>query len=280
MHLAALILHGLGEGMAVRLAVNSDADERLARSHCLRNNNGTIAVVRLRQHLDAAVGSAIEGNLSRLQVELAGADGIVHQYRLVNLLPFRVRHAFALHQCHTYACQLMMIVNDNLVRGGLHVRGLSPQQVGSLVVGHFPLLRQCVLLPTHLEGICRGIFDKVHTGIIAIHVDGRTAVAPINLQGGRPHVFLTIEGVEHVGGTVAVGCKCARHAVLVVNDVDTHAVASDETKVGCPRHIILTQVAAHPDNAPTAHRILVEEGVTTSDGHKAAYHQTDDFSCG
>ena len=174
----------------------------------------------------------------------------------------------------------MAIVDDNLVGGGLHIDGLAPKQVGSLVIGHLALLRQDALLPAHLKRVGSRIFNVVDTRVIAIHVNRRTAVTPINLQRSRPYVLLAIEGIEHVGGAVARSSQVTWGAIVVIDNIHAHAVARDEAVVGGSRHILLTQVATQLDGIAASSSILNEEGVTAGNGNEATHHQADDFSCG
>ena len=122
---------------------------------------------------------------------------------------------------------------------GSHVAHLAPKEVARLVAAHLAVGRSAALVFLHLKLIVVDALG-VGEGIVAVNVDVRVLVFPVDVVGGFPLVVGFVERVAHVVATVAAGFQSAGRAAVVVDDVDAHHVSVAEAVVTdtCQRQLL------------------------------------------
>ncbi len=130
---------------------------------------------------------------------------------------------------------------DNTCRRS-HVSNLSPKEVACLIATHLTVGSLLTLVLLHLKLI---VIDALGTAerIVAIHVNMRVLVFPVEVVGGTPLVVCLVKSVAHIVATVATRLQSARIVAVVINDIHAHHVTIAETVVVDTCHCQLVDVA-------------------------------------
>ena len=220
-------------------SANGYAEQRSACRHALRHNDGAPLVVDARRYGCRAFYSAVLRHRAVSQVYGGLTAKVGYQYGFLRLYPFSclkarslykgytgVGHAVAHRQAHHACCRS-------------HVLGLAPKEVAGLVAAHRAVLRRCALVALHGKAV--GVYALGRAeGVIAIHVDVRVLVLPIQVVGRVPLISGLVKRMPNIVSSVSADLQRAGRIAVVVDNVDAHhvAVAKSVVVYSRNRHLV------------------------------------------
>ena len=118
----------------------------------------------------------------------------------------------------------------NHLVGRSYILGFSPQKVRSLVAADFTVSCRCALIFLDLESISLDVIGGTER-VIAIDVDVRLIVFPINVLSRSPRVSRFVERVFYVVSAIPSVEQCTCRRIIIIDDVDAHSIPVAETRV-------------------------------------------------
>ena len=229
-HLAGNVGEVLVPGEGVGHSAYGDAEQRGAALHGLWHDDGAPFVA------GAAGDGGCFGHIARRGHRPVGeVDGgfpleVGGQHDFLRVRPFPCGEAFTFHEGHAGIGHAVLHGQADDADGGGHVGHFAPEEVAGLIAAHFAVLARLVLVALHGEVVGLNAF-RFTERIVAVDVDVRVLVFPIEVVGRVPCVCRLVEGVAHVVAAVAGELQGARFVAVEVDDVDAHDVAVAEAVV-------------------------------------------------
>ena len=230
-------------------AVDSNREQRLARSNTLWHNDSTVAIAA-RLHNDALHRHlARSRSNTRSHINSGSAGGIHHEHTLIQRVPLASLEATALGEYHIDARQAVRKAQLHSLLARSDILGLSPQKVRLRIAVNTICAR---LVLRHLEGILRNAANR-GVGIVGVEVDVRLGILVVDIAARGPSVVGLVVGVASIVDLVALVDKRARSAVVigVVNTKETNLVAVAEATIVDTRGVGLRNTATDIDSNGT-----------------------------
>ena len=165
--------------------------------------------------------------LTRRKIDRCLADRIGYQHSLFQLGEFTFGKSRTLGKRNQCACHAVLEFDIDTLGGRCYINCFTPQKVRGFVAAQQAVGGIGRLVFGYLERI--GIDRSRRTvRVIADDVDVRMFVEEIDGFVGNPFPVRFVIDIPHVVGLIAVGLKCSRRTVLVVDDVNAHTVAVAE----------------------------------------------------
>ena len=229
-HLAGDVGEVLVPGEGVGHSAYGDAEERGAALHGLRHDDGPPFVAGAAGCGCRLVHVAGRGHRAVGQVDGGLAHQVGGQHGLFRFEPLACGEALTLDKSDAGIGHAVLHGQADDADGGGHVGHFAPEEVAGLIAAHLAVLARLVLVALHGEVVGLDAFGFTER-IVAVDVDVRVLVFPIEVVGRVPCVCRLVEGVAHVVAAVAGELQGARFVAVEVDDVDAHDVAVAEAVV-------------------------------------------------
>ena len=127
--------------------------------------------------------------------------------------------------------------------GGQDAFLLGPEEVAGLIACQLASLGSMgILVPLNVEGIVGDIAELGIEGVVAVGINGRQLIFPVQLVAAAPLAGALIVCEENVIGMVTSGLQLHWLPVLVVHDENTYLIAVGKAAVAGARGILLVNL--------------------------------------